>query len=335
MILKSPRSLKKLSCSWPVAVALLSGAAETEPLCAELERCGVESPAEVLDSAYEAQILVSDAQLHELEHFFDDWTWGPLAAGFLFGYETDSFPDETDSFLDGRSASGQTGLGGAGGSSDAGDSDSEHRLPVAPDHGLSHVVRRRRSRRSFADRPLDIAQLGACLQSAFAITAEIEYERGPKVQLTGAPTPGGVTSYDAFVLVRNLGGGYEPGTYRYVPERHALARVQGRPVALDLLFGGQAWCSEASCAIVLVADLRRQAVRYKFPTTIGAVLVEAGARVQLILLQAEELSLGAVVVGMTGVGAFDRQLAREAGLPCSTGMVMPACAVVLGPRSTN
>ena len=56
---------------------------------------------------------------------------------------------------------------------------------------------------------------------------------------------------------------------------------------------------------------------------------------QLILLQAEELALSAVVVGMTGVGAFDREMACDAGLPGTTSMVMPACAVLLGLRSTD
>ncbi len=293
----------------------------------------MEDPQGVLLAAREAQILLSADQRREFERFFDAWTWGPVAASFVYGYETDSFSGEIDTFLDGRAELGEARpepeLGCFGDVSD-----SEQILPVAPDRGLSSIARRRRSRRTFDNRPMQLSHLAACLQSAFGKTGENDYEVGPSTCLTSAPAPGGINSYDAFVLVQNVEG-HESGTYHYVPERHALARMHGVPVPFDLLFGRQQWCAGASCAIVLVADLRRQAPRYKFPTTIGAVLVEAGARVQLILLQAEELALSAVVVGMTGVGAFDREMACDAGLPGTTSMVMPACAVLLGLRSTD
>jgi nitroreductase len=323
--LKSVQSLKVLRCTWPIAEALLSSDGDEAVLRDELRDRGAADPDAQLERAREAGILISEQQLREWEEFFDSWPWGPVAAVFMFGYHTDSFVDPADELrtLSERETAPPSLL------------PDEDRalieLPSALEGGLVGVVARRRSRRAFDDRPIGVAPIAGCLRAAFGVTGGRMLEDGRIAPLTGAPSPGGLNTYDAFLLSRRVVG-VEEGTYRYVPQRHALAREEGSPVPFDRLFGGQAWCAGASCAIVLVANLERQASRYAYPTTLSAVLMEAGARVELLLLQAEEASLSAVVVGLTAVGAFDRQLASAAGLPSATSMTIPICAVVIGTR---
>jgi SagB-type dehydrogenase family enzyme len=239
----------------------------------------------------------------------------------VFGYHADSFDEELQAGGEPRSPDKPALLPERNGAAVT-------PLPSMPDGRLSGLAERRRSRRVFNPQAIEVAPVAACLQSAFGITGE--WPLGERhLPLTAAPSPGGINTYDALLLVRNVAD-LESGTYCYLPQDHALASRSGDPVPFDRLFGEQEWAAGAACAIVLVADLRRQASRYTFPTTISATLIEAGARVELLLLQAEEASLGAVVVGLNGVGAFDRGLAATAGLPSSNSMVVPICAVLLG-----
>jgi hypothetical protein len=324
-VLKSVRSLKVLRCSWPVAGVLLSAEGDEAALNVELRDRGVADTDAVIAAACEADILVSERHLMESESFFSSWTWGLVAAAYMFGYHTDSFAGLEDEM---EAVRGQ----------DSGDlrllaeeDGPLTTLPVVQSGGLANIVARRRSRRAFASQGIEHSSVAACLRVAFGLTGECVLKDGRTLPLTGAPSSGGLNTDEALLLSRAVSG-LEEGTYRYLPQKHALARTEGSAVPFDRLFGGQAWCAEASCAIVLVSDLRRQASRYTFPTTISAALIEAGARIELLLLQAEEAWLSAVVVGLTGVGAFDRQLAEKAGLPCESSMIVPTCAVLLGSR---
>lgn len=323
MALKSAQSQGVLRCSWQVAEALLSWEGDGNDLRAELHSRGIADADPIIEAAHKTGILIPPRKLEEAEKFFADWTWGPVAATFVFGYHADSFADLDDELQvaeEQRSSADSSLLPERNGAVTP--------LPPAPNDGLVGIVERRRSRRVFSPQPIEVAPIAACLQSAFGITGEwILDER--RLPLTAAPSPGGINTYDAFLLAQNVAD-LKSGTYCYLPQEHALANRAGDPVPFDRLFGGQDWAAGAACAIVLIADLRRQASRYTYPTTISAALIEAGARVELLLLQAEEASLGAVVVGLNGVGAFDLGLAAAAGLPNTNSMVLPICAVLIG-----
>ena len=315
------RSLKVLHCAWPVAeMLMLSG---EEDLPAELQKRGVDDTDAIIEAAHEADILITKERLKELDKFFGPWTWGPAAASFLFGYQTDVFVNPEDELRITRKRKSIQPL--------LPDDAPVIKLPLANKNQLTDVIAGRRSRRKFADRSVETEPIAACLQAALGITGELKLENGRTLPLTGAPSPGGLNTYDGFLLTQNVTG-LEAGTYCYLPQHHALTRQKGSAIPFDRLFGGQAWCAKAACVIVLVADLNRQASRYAFPTTLSAALIEAGTRVELILLQAEAASLSATVVGMTGVGAFDQQLAAQAGLPSETSMRIPLCAVIIGAR---
>jgi SagB-type dehydrogenase family enzyme len=328
------RSQKVLICSWPVAEALMAADGDDTSLRTALQDRGVADSEvdSVLAQAQAAGILVSERELTDSETYLEPWAFGPLAAAHMFAYHTDRLADPQDELQELQQRR-QLGSELPQLLPEPAANRPTIALPAATRRGLAPLIERRRSRRAFGPRPIALAPLAACLDAAFGVTAELKLEDGRVLPLTGAPSPGGLNTYDAFLLLRTLHG-VEEGTYRYLPQTHALERTDGASVPFAPLFGGQAWCESASCAIVLVADLHRQAARYTSPTTVSAVLIEAGARVELLLLQAVEESLSAVMVGMTGVGAFDRQLATDAGLPTTTSMTIPICAVLLGDPPT-
>jgi SagB-type dehydrogenase family enzyme len=296
---------------------------DEEELRVDLRDRGVEHPDAQIEEAHELGILLSRSQLEEAKRFYDPWTWGPIARTLMFGYQTDSFarPD--------RSEMGKERMWQGVKASLLPDVEGPlSALPNSPPDPLNSLLRRRRSRRTFGSEPIEMGSLAACLRAGFGITGERVVD-GRRLPLTAAPSSGALNTYDAWVLSRAVQD-LDTGTYRYLPHKNHLVRQEGRAVAFDRLFGGQAWAAQASCAVVLIADLRRQASKYSFPTTVSAVLIEAGARAELLLLQAEALSLSAVVVGLAGVGAFDRQLASAAGIWGENSMIVPVCAVLLG-----
>lgn len=320
-MLKSIRSLKVLNCPWPVAEALLS-IDDDEALIIELEKQKVEV-GPTIEAACDAEIIITKERLKELNDFFQSWTWGPAAANFFFGYYTDSFVNPGDELsITSKREVTHTKLF----------AESKGRvinLPKISQKGLAGIASRRRSHRKFLDNPVDLDSISGCLSVAFGFTGELKLKTGQKLPLTGAPSPGGLNTYDAFLLSRNVKD-LKSGTYRYLPGQNALDRVKGSLVSFGRLFGNQAWCAGAAFAIVFIADLNRQSSRYVFPTTLSAVLIEAGARAELVLLKAEEESLAATLVGLNGVGSFDQKLAQNAGLPSETSMKIPICAILFG-----
>ncbi len=305
----------------------MSADGDDERLKAGLSEGGAEHPDARIAEARELGILISSTELEEARRFFGPWIWGPAAATLMFGYQVDSFEVE----------SGKAEPGGGRESAPAGQAallpevtGPRVELPDPPGDELADLLGRRRSRRRFGPDPIGLGELAACLHAGFGITGQ-RVVKGRARPLTAAPASGALNTFDARVLSRTVTG-LDSGSYDYLPQEHLLARRDGEPVAFDRLFGGQRWAAQASCAIVLVADLHRQATRYVFPTTISAVLVEAGARAELLLLQAERESLSAVLVGLAGVGAFDLELASRAGIWGETSMTIPVCAVLLGSR---
>lgn len=319
--LKSPGSLAILNCTWPVAESLMTANGDDEALRSGLQSGDTECVDGYIAKARALDILLTRDELEEAQAFHGPWTWGPITRMLMFGYQTDSFAS-ADSHPEAASElAASTPLLPE-------DDGPLMALPEPEPDGLGEVMQSRRSRRVFGTEPISMKALASCLHAGFGITGERTVD-GQRLPLTAAPSSGGLNTYDALVVSRNVAE-LESGTYRFVPQHQQLARGEGQPVALDYLFGGQEWAAEAACAVILMADLRRQARKYVFPTTISAVLIEAGARVELMLLRAEQLSMSGVVVGMAGVGAFDVNLAADAGIWGPTSMTVPVCAVLLG-----
>jgi SagB-type dehydrogenase family enzyme len=83
--------------------------------------------------------------------------------------------------------------------------------------------------------------------------------------------------------------GLSGGVYHYSAAEHSLGRSSTElvPSPAELL-GGQEWFSGAAAIILLVANFARTAWKYRHPTGLRVVLIEAGHIAQNILLAATD-----------------------------------------------
>jgi SagB-type dehydrogenase family enzyme len=168
---------------------------------------------------------------------------------------------------------------------------------------FEEVIARRRSVRSFADRPLKASALGALCRLGNGIVGSESWRRS-------APSSGGLASVDLFPIVLE-GCGFPAGIYRYCPAEHGLEVVR----AGDF----RAWLRErvllqpelatVPLALSLVCDFRRLSERY------GARgyrlgLMDAGHVSENLQLAAAALGLGSCAVG----GYVDQEIDQALGL---------------------
>lgn len=157
----------------------------------------------------------------------------------------------------------------------------------------------RRSERSFTSDPLGIDALSQLLWATQGVT---QAETGFRT----APSAGATYPLEVWVAVGSVEG-LEPGTYRYLPEEHALAlrRSDDQRDALARAALGQMWIADAPVVVVLTAVYERTTSRYG-PRGERYVHMEVGHAAQNLYLQAEALGLGTVTVG-----AFDDASVQE------------------------
>ena len=168
---------------------------------------------------------------------------------------------------------------------------------------LDSILRRRRTVREFASRPLTREQIGAMLWAAQGITSARGYRTAPSA---GALYP---------LELRLVAGNVEDlpaGSYRYDPARGSLrAEVRGdlRGAVAEVALN-QGWIAEASAVVVVSAVEARTTAKYG-RRGIRYVHMEVGHASQNLLLQAVALGLAGATVG-----AFDdERLQQLLGLP--------------------
>jgi SagB-type dehydrogenase family enzyme len=156
--------------------------------------------------------------------------------------------------------------------------------------GVEDAIERRRSRRSYADSPLTLAQVSQVLWSAQGLT---------KGRKRAAPSAGAAYPIDVFVAVGpDTVESLPAGVYRYLPAGHSLElHLEGdvRALAAEAA-SGQRFLAQAPADILLAADYARTARRYGDRAR-RYVDMEAGHIAQNVHLQAEALGLGTVAVG--------------------------------------
>jgi SagB-type dehydrogenase family enzyme len=177
---------------------------------------------------------------------------------------------------------------------------------------LEEAFAARRSLRTFAQRPLDQAQLGQLLWAAQGIT-------GAGGRGRTAPSAGALYPLELYVATAE-------GLFRYEPRAHSLERRLARDPRPELAKAalGQESVRQAPAVFVISGVEARTRAKY------GArarryVHLEAGHAGQNLLLQAAALGLGAVPVG-----AFeDDQVRRVLSLPAGEA---PLYLIPVGPR---
>lgn len=171
-------------------------------------------------------------------------------------------------------------------------------LPL-PQRSLSYPLQqallRRRSVRSYAPQPLDLASLSHLLWAAQGITAS----DGRRT----APSAGALYPLELHVAAARVGG-LAPGVYRYIPASHRL-RATGADNVLPALARAafsQQPVADAAAVLVIAAVEERTARKYGARASRYAAF-EAGAASQNLALQAAAQGLGTVVVGAFDDGA--------------------------------
>ncbi|MFC1662994.1 SagB/ThcOx family dehydrogenase [Patescibacteria group bacterium] len=184
---------------------------------------------------------------------------------------------------------------------------SEITLP-APDTigtvALETTLQNRRSRRTYAETPLTLANVSQLLWSAQGITNE---EFGGRT----APSSHAVYPFNVYLVVENVEG-LSDGVYHYIPQGHKLgmlldetAVTQFREVQFQ-----EDKAKTAPAVIVLAGIYDKMAVDSPDdPQT--PVLEEAGHIGQNLYLQTEALGLGGVVMG----GFPEAGVSSALGLP--------------------
>jgi SagB-type dehydrogenase family enzyme len=165
---------------------------------------------------------------------------------------------------------------------------------------VEEAIARRRSTRTFSDRPLSIEELSQLLWSLQGIT--------DGKRMRAAPSAGATFPLEILAVTGGFGaGGFSAGTYLYLPHSHSLKPlVNGdlRQRLADVAIGQRA-IATAPMSFVIAADYERTRARYKGRTE-RYVHMEAGHAAQNAYLQAEAMALGTVAIG-----AFDDSGVKE------------------------
>lgn len=151
---------------------------------------------------------------------------------------------------------------------------------------LEQAITTRRSLREFSSKTLTWEQIG---QLAWAAQGQDAHSRYRTVPSAGATYP-----LELFVVT-------ERGLFRYLPGKHAVARLTDQDLRARLAAAawGQEFIAAAAVTLVFAAEFARTTGRYG-ERGIRYVYMEAGHAAQNVHLQAESLGLGSVAVG-----AFD------------------------------
>ncbi|MDI6803516.1 MAG: SagB/ThcOx family dehydrogenase [Bacteroidota bacterium] len=154
---------------------------------------------------------------------------------------------------------------------------------------LEETLNKRRTIRSFSNKPISVAELSQLLWAGQGITS-------PKGFRT-APSAGALYPLEIFVVAGNVGG-LESGIYRYKPQNHSLTKIISGDKRKDLADAalGQDQIETAAANIIIAAVVKRTSSKY------GAraeryVNMEVGHAAQNILLQVQSLGLGACPIG--------------------------------------
>lgn len=183
---------------------------------------------------------------------------------------------------------------------------------------LWEAVRRRRSVRRYAERPLTVPELSQLLWATQGITAH----RGGYA-LRSAPSAGALYAVETYLVVNALEG-VEPGAYHYEVGVHRLAELKrgrfGPLVAAAAL--GQSKLERCAVVFIWSAVLPRITWRYH-QRSYRYIYLDAGHIAQNLALAAAGLDLGTCQIG----AFFDDELNEFLALDGTAETVLYLSAV--------
>lgn len=210
--------------------------------------------------------------------------------------------------------------------------------PTIPNRPFSELVRRRRSSRNFAPRPLALAELGTLLFCALGetgrLTTDFEDGRPVEASLRSIPSGGALHPTRVFAVVLHPGD-LVCGVYHYDAPEHSLEFVKSLSDAeIDALFAAFPVhlevidLAEASAIFFITTKFWRARAKYG-PRGYRYCLQEAGSACQNLSLTAVALDLAHVVLG----GFYDDDVHACLAIDGVDHAVVTAVAV--GPPSTQ
>jgi len=169
---------------------------------------------------------------------------------------------------------------------------------------LEETIKKRRSRRSFKDKALNLNQISQILWAAQGITEEKGYKRA-------APSAGALYPLEIYLVVTNVET-LDAGVYHYNPINHSLDLILSGnyQVALAKACLGQMFIADAPISIVVTAQYERTTSKYG-ERGIRYVHIEVGHVGQNICLETVSLRLGTVTIG----AFWDEEVSKVLHLP--------------------
>ncbi|MGE5580726.1 MAG: SagB/ThcOx family dehydrogenase [Bacillota bacterium] len=162
--------------------------------------------------------------------------------------------------------------------------------------GTEETIRSRRTVRQFADRPLELTDLGRLLYFTSGITANMPLDHGV-LPLRACPSAGALYPIEIYVAAFSVSG-LEEGIYHYEVEGNALEllrRGQYRQEIYEITHR-QEMVLQSAAALLMSALFPRTKVKYG-ERGYRYVLLDAGHLAQNLYLESTALGLGCATVG--------------------------------------
>ncbi|MBU2635633.1 MAG: SagB/ThcOx family dehydrogenase [Bacteroidetes bacterium] len=154
---------------------------------------------------------------------------------------------------------------------------------------LEETISKRRTVRSFSNKPISIEELSQLLWACQGITST----DGKRT----APSAGALYPLEVFAVAGNVKD-LDPGIYRYIPESHSMQLIakgdHRRSLAGAAL--GQEQIITASVDILISVVYERLSRKYG-DRSVRYAHIEVGHAAQNVLLQAQSLGLGVCPIG--------------------------------------
>jgi SagB-type dehydrogenase family enzyme len=152
---------------------------------------------------------------------------------------------------------------------------------------LLELLKRRRSIRSFSQRPMDLADLAFLLWASTGIQRK---ENG--YEFRTVPSAGALYPIETYVVVNNVDG-LEKGLYHYEIRTHALAELKTANLAEEMAHAAleQEMCAQASVVFIWAAVFRRSKWKYA-ERAYRYVYLDAGHIAQNLALSAISIGMG-------------------------------------------
>jgi SagB-type dehydrogenase family enzyme len=183
--------------------------------------------------------------------------------------------------------------------------------PVLPGTRFGDVVQSRRSERTFAEVPLQLADLSALLHAAYGVTHELDVGApGLGPQLRTVPSAGGLYPLEIYALPWRVDE-LPRALYHFDPLRRVLEQIRRGELEDDVRAATVYDDAALGCGALFVVSAMFWRTRFKYGLRgYRFALLECGHLAQNLLLAATALGLAAVPLG----GFYDRRVDQLLGL---------------------